>query len=174
VLILAAPGPSLTPTVQVCTDVGWPIATVGDAHRLFPSALWCLHSDLPWWRKYSHDVHCKKICPNGDHHDIDQRRELRSLGVELVDVPHGVCSGYAAIRYALQEHDTVALIGYDMRSSIDGKTHFYGRRADGLRDPGEYGLFIEAFRHLPRDRIVNATPGSALPWFRHVSLEELL
>ncbi len=164
-IVVAAPGPSLQRLE------GHTVLAVGDACRLFPDAVATLHNDLDWWRVYSGQAAGRRLCPDGPHHDADNRREFTRLGVELVQVDHGPCSGYAAIRWAADAGYTrIGLLGFDMQP-VDGKTHFYGHRTDGLRDQGEYRNLLAPFDQLARDLrarnvlVTNYTPNSALTAF---------
>lgn len=103
----------------------------------------------------------------------------------------GHCSGHQLLNLACNQYacEVVALVGHDFKYEPGKPRHYF----TGLSDmPGEYpgplrkhSLFkkpdgndlLAVYKHIADQdglpEIINATPGSALPWFPFRSLDEL-
>jgi hypothetical protein len=172
--IVAGSGPSLT-----AIKASVPVIAVNDAVRLFPNAMTTYAADPDWWRVNHALVPAGvgRVSCAGEHVSPDERRELGALGVKLVNLEHGPCSGYGAISLAADVlgYRDLALVGFEMRG-----THFFGRHAAPLRDIDSYHLFLPDFDRFARRlhaagvRVVNCTPGSALTAFPCSTIENFL
>jgi hypothetical protein len=192
IVVVAAPGPSLTPAVANACKGRRTIA-VQDAYRLLPWADVLYGCDAVWW-------HHHKGCPDfsgekwSTHDDIsnDKREVAAKYGVHLIagkpaDVfslnpavlHYGSNSGFQAVNLAiLMGAARIVLVGFDMRV-VCGKRHFFGDHPAPLNNSVDFSRFVEPFQRavqsLPSDlEILNATPGSALQCFPMVSLEDAL
>ena len=190
-VVVAAPGPSLTPSVaERCHS--FTVLAIKEAYRLLPHAQVLYGCDAKFWRR-------NDGCPDytgekWSSHDNGSNTKLavaRDYGVKLVNgksgvrfsldqhtIHYGTNSGFQAINLALLFGATsIVLVGFDMRI-VEGQRYFFGKHPTSNRpsDFGIYsGIFEAAARALPKHiRIVNATPGSALRAFPMVSLDHAL
>lgn len=101
-------------------------------------------------------------------------------------IAYNHCSAAQALnRATLDGRDPALLVGHDFRYQAGQDRHYFA----GLsREPGEYPVslrkfstfegLIETYRGIARQsglpRIVNCTPGSALPWFEFADLTDFL
>lgn len=176
--IIAGSGPSLTAeVVRICR--GKEMIAVNDACRLFPGYP-VYSSDQAWWRKYALTLTAPKLTCTGDHLSEEDIAEQDALDIERVPIEHGPCSGYAAINLAVHfGAKRIGLVGFDMQRR-EGATHFYGNRTDGLRDNGEYQLFLSEFDGLANRlkaagiTVFNCTPNSALTAFKFLPLQRFI
>ena len=183
VCVVAGSGPSLTPAVaESCRSV--PTIVVNDAYKLLPWAFALVASDASWWRVHHSDLdgfNGRRITPAGDHNSVEDLAGFRGWHVEPVALVYGygMCSGFAAISYALTlGYTKILLTGFDMRT-VGTQRHFFGQRTDGLRDTDDYHLFLPDFDQLARKlpdgvTITNTTPGSRLTCFPIMKLEGAL
>jgi hypothetical protein len=193
-VVVAAPGPSLTPAVaERCKGI--PTVACKGAYELFPDAEVLYQCAATWWDRH-------KGCPNfkgdkwtshGQEGGTDDKRELAAkYGLHLVrgkpgwlfsldprHIHYGKNSGFQAINLAiLMGGNPIVLVGFDMRSA-DGNRYFNGKHPTHRQQDYGFREFIEAFgfaaRHLPRHlTIINATPGSALKCFPRKTLDDAL
>ena len=193
--IVAAPGPSLTPEVAKRVRLarwteGWRLIVVNDAYRYFPYADILYAADFAWWKaqdlkdfkgeRWSCHSHSESVCD-------DKSQVYEALGLRLVLARDGkiiskdpCCitygrvshSGYHALNIALLLGcSRVVLVGYDMRH-VDGKAHFFERKDLRLCSDDGYRDFCKNYE--PDDRVINATPESALKCFPQMSLEDAI
>jgi hypothetical protein len=192
VVIVAAPGPSLTPEVaEQCK--GFPTIVVQDAYRRLPWAEALYACDLAWFlhHKGAQDFQ-GEIWSTTDTGNNDKRHVADNYGVRLVEGKHadgfstdpavihyGHSSGFQAVNLAiLFGAKRIVLVGFDMRK-VGGSSHYFGEHAKPLRNPSSFGAFIRAFEAAakampPGVTIENATPGSALRAFPIMPLQEAL
>jgi hypothetical protein len=190
-VIVAAPGPSLTPEVaEACR--GQNVVVVQDAYRLLPWADVLYGCDVAWWRE-------RKGAPEfegerwSSHHvgrgvGNDKSSIGPQYGLRLVEgrdkpgfsfdpacIHYGKNSGFQAVNFTLLTGPSrVVLVGFDMQG-----THFFGPHRRPLRQTPDYRNFIRVFAQAaekmrPGIEIVNATPGSALTCFPCVLLEQAM
>ena len=100
------------------------------------------------------------------------------LDTEWPGIRHGDNSGYAAINLAWHfGARRLALLGYDMCSSADGRMNFHGHYARH-GNPAKVKSWVPHFERLDPDRygleIVNCSPESALTCFPKRSVDEVL
>lgn len=185
-VVCLASGPSLTQAdVDRCRGVAKVIA-IKDSIRMAAWAPVLYACDAKWWiahpetkaypgLKYGLEV------PR-DRPDVQILRNTGDTGLERQPdgIKNGRNSGYQAINVAVHlGASRVILLGYDMRPASDGQHHFFGAHSYSTAAP-PYQLFIERFETLPEGlrragvTVVNATQGSALPYFPLVSLDEAL
>lgn len=190
-VIVAAPGPSLTPdVVEVCR--GQRVVVVQDAYRLLPRADVLYGCDAAWWRERKGAAEFEGERWSSHHVGRGVGNDKSSIGpqyglrlVEGRDKPgfsfdpawihYGKNSGFQAVNLALlMGASRVVLVGFDMHG-----THFFGPHRRPLRQTPDYRNFINAFAKAaellrPGIEIVNATPGSALKCFPRLSLEDAI
>jgi hypothetical protein len=186
-VIVAAPGPSLTPAVaEACK--GQRVVAVGEAWQAVPWAEALYHCDAKWWDVHRGapefqgerwSLHCSRS------HKIDAANKygLRLVASKAENgfslnpsfIHEGRNSGFQATNLAiLMGGNPIVLVGFDMH----GASHFCKRPA-GLkitRDYAQFALvFDEAAKLLPPGiEIWNATPGSRISGFKRVKLEDVL
>lgn len=193
--IVAAPGPSLSSSVDEACSSGLPTIVVNDAWRAMPWADVLYACDNTWWEHHqgtgfrgekwsTHEGHAK------EQHANDKREIHAKWGVKCVRgadgegfsldptlIHYGSNSGFQALNLAILfgcKH--IILIGYDMRR-VDGKGHFFGEHPPNLGRGTDYERFVKYYDRakVPEGiRIVNATPGSALKCYPVMSLTDAL
>ena len=198
-VIVAAPGPSLTPEVaEACR--GQRVLAIGEAWQRVPWAEVLYHCDAKLWDAYNGfpeftgerwSLHDKARSPKlavAEKYGI--RLVASKMGAGFSTDPafvHEGChgrfqqisnSGYQAVGLAiLMGGNPVVLCGFDMRSD----EYFYKRykRPEKLRIIKDYSrfapIFDDAAKRLPPDKaVLNATPNSGIKGFPSVNLEDAL
>jgi len=88
----------------------------------------------------------------------------------------GANSGATAINLAIREgFDQIILLGFDMKI-VNGKHHYHSYYKREPRDDA-YERFMQHFEAIAKEskvEILNATPDSALPFFKKVKLENII
>lgn len=171
-----------------------PAIVVNDAWRRLPWADCLYAADAKWWR---HHGGCPEF--RGEKwstHSLPENRkteEARLYGLRLLKgaagegfatdpgvLHYGSNGGFQAINLALHFigwQGAVILVGFDMRV-VDGRRHFFGDHPPALYRPNtDYGRWFRQFQTAadalpPAVKVINCTPGSALPCFPIVPLEE--
>lgn len=192
--VVAAPGPSLTEaTADRCA--GLPTIAVNDAWRRVPFAEVLYAADAQWW---DHHDGCRDFdgerwsthgLPNNDKRPQAERYGLslvrgdegEGFSLDPVRLHYGSNSGFQAINLALHMlggEGTILLIGFDMRV-VEGRRHFFGNHPPAMHRETDYGTWFAEFdmasQRLPATlRVINCTPGSALPSFPRQDLEAAL
>jgi hypothetical protein len=187
-VIVAAPGPSLTPAVaEACQEHR--VLAVGEAWQAIPWAEVLYHCDAKWW-----DAHKGAAEFKGERWSLhcssrsDKIVTAKKYGVRLVAskaengfsldpsfIHEGRNSGFQATNLAiLMGGNPIVLVGFDMH----GTSHFCKRPA-GLKITRDYAQFALAFDEAakllpPGIEIWNATPGSRISGFKRVKLEDVL
>lgn len=185
-VVCLASGPSLSQKdVDTCRGVAQVIA-IKDSIRMAPWAPVLYACDAKWWRahpetktytglKYGLEM-------QADRTDVQILRNTGDTGLERQPdgLKNGRNSGYQAINLAVHlGASRIVLIGYDCQPASNGQHHWFGNHVYSNAAP-PYGLFLERFSTLPEGlrrsgvTVVNATNGSALPYFPIVSLDEAL
>jgi hypothetical protein len=186
-VIVAAPGPSLTPTVaEACK--GQRVVAVGEAWQRVAWAEILYHCDANWWNVYKGaagfqgerwSLHCSR----SNKLDTAKKYGLRLIASNIGKgfsfdpsfIHEGRNSGFQAINLALlMGGNPIVLVGFDMR----GHSHFL-QRTNGLKVTKEYGDFAGEFDNAakllpPGIEIWNATPKSGIAGFTRVTLEDVL
>lgn len=178
-------GPSLSGLWQERAS-SLPKIAVNDAIYIVPDADVHYACDQSWW-----EHHLPKLSEAGP---VRVGYEVRGLpGVvslkgsgdkgfdpRLGYVRHGSNSGAQAVHLAAQlGASSIVLVGFDLQAGANGR-HFFGEHPPEIRRNSPYDLFIDRFGVLGRQlagrgvEVVNATPGSALPWFRGVELDQVV
>jgi hypothetical protein len=192
-VIVAAPGPSLTPDVaERCR--GNRVIAVQDAYRIFPWADVLYGCDAAWWDVHGgcSDFAGEKWSSHGSADHNDKREAAAKYGLHLVQgkdgngfstdpavIHYGSNSGFQAVNLAiLFGAGRIVLVGFNMQV-VDGKRHFFGDHPKPLSNRTSYRAFVSAFekaaKSLPAGvEIINATPQSALKCFRSVDLDRAL
>ncbi len=182
-------GPSLTQEqVELCKDKVRAIV-INDAYRLAPWADILYACDLQWWRwhkgvpefagkKVTIDARAFDLFP-----DLKLLKNAGDSGLATVrnSIKTGRNSGYQAINLAVHLGvKRILLLGYDMRPSNSGKTHWFGDHPQPTKPQIYQEKMLPHFRTLVsplKDRgveVINCTPGSALEDFPHERLENVL
>lgn len=188
--VIVASGPSVVRTdfARLRRYRSWNVAAVNNSWVLVP---WCrllYASDLAWWKKYGKEA---KRFP-GEKFTSDptaarihraqlvRRREGQGLCRQPGFVHTGGNSGYQLVNllYHMGAR-TIVLLGFDMHRKFGG--HWHGEHENMLSAPQAHITeWIKRFKPLAEDLahegvdVVNATPGSKLPWFRRSDLFEVL
>lgn len=192
-VVVAAPGPSLTKAVaEQCRECR--TIAVQDAYRLLPWADALYGCDAAWWHVHGGcpGFAGEKWSSHGSSSHNDKREIASKYGVRLVQgvgrdgfstdparIHYGSNSGFQAVNLAiLFGARRIVLVGFDLRS-VDGRRHFFGDHPKPLRNRNDYRAFVRAFEKAAKTvpasvDVLNATPGSALTCFRHMSLGEAL
>jgi hypothetical protein len=154
-------------------------------------------ADARWWGWHKDDEELKAfrgfkvtIANNGgitgetvQHPDVHVLKnyggENQVLSTRQDGLATGQNSGYQAINFAyLAGCRRILLLGFDMRASARGKTHWHPDHP-AKTPPSCFSGYLQAFRRLSRKKpadleIINCTPGSALTCFPMVTLESAL
>jgi len=156
--------------------------------------------DCPFWRRHGNEraladfLGLKVTCCE----DAAQRPHFDRLGIKMLKreyVPHGISRDPHVLRFNFQSGGAainlaahfgvrrIVLFGYDMRD-VDGHGSWhdwYGQpKPKKGKVKGRYDKFLRPFPMIARDlerlriEVVNATPGSILPQFPIVNLEDVL
>lgn len=201
--VILAGGPSLrTQNLQpLYSTKGLRIITINDSWRLLDSAYIpdvCYFCDNQWWQKQLamnprsrdnsksfHDLIYKANWITGaagfeNHPQVRSIKLTKELGLELdpKGVAHGHNSGYQAINLAYHfGAKRIVLLGYDMKLSKDGRTHWHD---NSTISPETFRMELEK-SFLPHFKtmkaalkkagveVINATPDSALDAFPRLS-----
>lgn len=196
VVVLVGGGPSLTPAqVERCRGKARVIA-INTAVKLAPWADILYFCDRQWfgWHRETVLNFKGQVVTLGNE---DLRKEVRGLvcmrdaGVEgFSEDPAALCngrnSGYQAIHLAAHlGAKRIVLLGYDMKSAAPAapgarpRVHWHEEHPVPTH-PDTPGGYVPHFKDLlePLARrgieVLNATPGSALPYFPMTTLEEAL
>ena len=193
-IIVAAPGPSLTEEVaETCRGI--PIIAIKQAALRIPWAtamyacnawMWDLWGGFPKFEGERWSLHHRL-----DRKDwlVDQYRLrlVRGGGMNLgrfSDDPsvvnYGMCSGFATVGIAihwLKRPGRILLVGFDFRM-VGTRQYWNGPHPKG-RQGGQFQAyarcFEEAAKQMPQGvEIINATPKSALACFPMMPLEQAL
>lgn len=193
-IIVAAPGPSLTEQVaELCR--GYPTIAIKQAALRIPHAaamyacnawMWDLWAGFPKFEGERWSLHHRL-----DRKDwlVDQYRlrlvrgEGMNLGRFSEDpsiVHYGMCSGFVALGFAIHwliKPSRIVMVGFDFRT-VAGRQYWNGPHPKG-RQGGQFQAyarcFEEAAKQLPKGvEILNCTPKSALKAFPHMDLEQAL
>jgi hypothetical protein len=194
--IVAASGPSLSKAVAWKIRSArwfdhWKVIAVNDAYTLLRCADILYAADWCWWKQHDgvKDFHGQRwTCHSTSLNRADDKSEVaRVYPLQFVEGRDGIGfadagfihygneshSGFQAINLALILGCTrVVLCGFDMQR-VNGQAHFFGEHPDGLRRSQDgFKDFLRAYS--ADDRIVNATPGSAIKCYKAMDLDEAL
>lgn len=193
-VVVVATGPSLT--VEQCEQLKAPRAAghikvigVNCAYqRAELDAL--LAVDLQFWKTYIRDI--RQRCPDLElvtqdasaHKTYALTTRIRGSardGLGITELHTGQNSGHTAVNAAfLFGARRIILLGFDMRLGPGGERHFHGDHPKNCVQSQLFDAWIRRFESTSKDLkrlgvdAVNATPGSALHWFRRATLEEAL
>ena len=193
---MAASGPSLTADVIRKVRFAkwldkWRVIVVNDAYKALPYADVLYACDWAWWRLHdgAKAFHGKRLTSHSHSLSyIDNKSQVDGFPVATVDARDGKgfgtdclhygqpqpCSGFQAVNLALLFGCAkVVLVGFDMRH-VDGRSHFFGDHPAGVRQTADAGYRDMAKSFVPDDRILNATPGSAIQCYRSIDLADAL
>lgn len=148
-------------------------------------------ADKKWWDWHKERAEFKSlkgekatVFVTGHLVDDPAVHMLRILQVPgISDDPAAICtgsnSGHQALNIAhLAGGEPKILVGYDAKDGAGGKKHFFGNHPDNTGAP--YGNMLHEMKGAAEffkqrgARVLNATPGSAIPYFPFVDLEETL
>lgn len=191
-VIVAAPGPSLTPEVaERCR--GFTALAIKEAYRLLPWAEVLYGCDGKFWdrRDGCPDFTGERWSSHGRDRIDDKSKAAAKYGLHLVHgragrtfsldpklIHYGSNSGFQAINLTILFGATdIVLVGFDMRE-VGGNPYFFGKhpaRTAAAPYAKFAPTFAEAAKQLPpRIRIVNATPNSALTCWAMMDLDAAL
>lgn len=195
---MVATGPSLTPEVIHAVRMArwmesWRVIVVNDAYKVLPIADILYAADWAWWKTHegaksfegerwtSHSqapalVDDKSLVA----HEYPLRLVLAAEGkgfssnaaqIHYGDPGH---SGFQAVNLALLlGADPIVLVGFDSHTPA-GRTHFFGDHPAHLNRCKDFGYRHMAKAYPPNERILNATPGSAITAYPSVDLGETI
>lgn len=181
-IVCLAGGPSLTVEDVEAVRGRARVIAVSDAYKLAPWADVLYSCDAKWWNwhqgvpkftgpKYSLDVRSRRWP------DVQILKDTGVAGLELdpTGLRTGRNSGYQAINLAVHLGAArVVLLGYDMSSAKDGRTHWFGDHPD--KNPPPYGHMLRAFDSIIAPlaaagvSVINCTRRTALKTFPCVPL----
>jgi len=172
---------------------GWKVIAVNDAYKRLPHADILYGCDWAWWKHhngapdfYGQRITCHSDCPQfiDDKSLVAHQYPLRlvkaangkGFSSDPEHIHYGLpqpSSGFQAVNLALLlGSPRVVLVGFDGHAK-NGK-HFFGNHPPHLDRCGDEGYREFSKAYLPDERIVNATPGSAIEAYRFVDLETIL
>lgn len=181
--LIFATGPSL-PEIWNGHRSELPKIAVNDAWHIVPDADVLYACDTKWWEHHWHEVREYPALKVGYETTIKDVYPLMGTGEtgfdgKLGKVRHGYNSGHQATHLAAQlGAKRIILIGFDMHDK-NGE-HFFGQHPQKIRVSLSFDLYVDRFRYLASAlekrgiEVLNCTPGSALPWFPIVDLEDVL
>ena len=162
---------------------------MNDAYLKVPFADVLYFADKKWWEWHKERDEFKAfsgekatVFTTGHLVDDPEIAMLRNAGTEGFSVdPAEICtgtnSGHQAINIAyLAGAKRIVLVGYDAKQGENRKAHFFGAHPDKTESP--YANQIRELRTAQKFfaeqkvEVLNATPGSAIPYFPMVMLEE--
>lgn len=188
-------GPSLTrEDVASCRGRARVIA-VNDAHRIAPWADVLYAADAAWWNLYAgvpsfegrkYTISPKIRMPEKPWLKWSDVQVLQNTGpAGLEHDPSGLRtgknSGYQAINLAVHfGARRILLLGYDMRSGGEGRSHWFGDHPSVLNSRENYGIFLEHFRTLVDPlrqlgiEVVNCSRSTRLTCFPRAALRDVV
>lgn len=189
--ILIATGPSLTEEVVSVIEKykdHYVIFGCNDAYKIVDFLDIHYACDKRWWDHNGKDF--REKYPNLESWTQD-KASAQKYSLNVIDgvfrpklsassniIHWGSNSGFQQLNIAfLMGCSKFILVGYNMKKSRDGKSHFFGDHPSAMRSNSPYPTFVEAFNSIQKEIkpfIVNCTPDSALRMFRYNDLEEEL
>ena len=167
------------------------VIAINDNWRRLPCADILFAPDRSWWK-----LHVGAIRASGFAGELwtVQAKAAQMYGLHHVKHAHGAglhpqsdtinCggnSGFMAINLAyLFGVRRIVLVGYDMKRSLTGQTHWFGNHPAPLSNASPYPTFIKRFEALAADldragvTVINATTDTALPYFKRHDLADAL
>lgn len=193
-VVVVATGPSLT--VEQCEMLKAP-RTAGLIKVLGANCAYqraeldaLIGVDGNFWKTYIRDI--RQRCPDLElitqdasaHKTYALTTRIRGSardGLGMAELHTGSNSGHTGVNAAfLFGAKRIILLGFDMKLGPNGERHFHGDHPKTCIQSQLFEAWIKRFESTARDLnklgidVVNATPGSALPWFRRATLEEAL
>ncbi len=166
----------------------WRVIVVNNTWSLLPWADVLYACDFRWWETYGEAASVfagQKWTTSGAaamKHGIKRigKRDGAGLCIERGHIHTGGNSGYQAVNLAYHfGAKRIVLLGFDMHRK--NGAHWHGEHRDMISAPESHiNAWVRMFEPMARDMkmagvdVVNATPGSALPWFRMASMGEAL
>lgn len=196
ICVVAASGPSLTHDVADGLR-GRPVVAISDAWRLVPFADVLYAPDAEWWdyhkgcRDFGGERWSSHSLPNNDkleaaeRHGLSLVRGIEGEGFSLDPkrIHYGSNAGFQGINLAIHMlggRGRVILVGFDMRV-VCGRHHFFVEHPPAIQPVAatddKYRRWFHEFKRAaqlcpPAIEIINATPDSALPYFRMMPLRD--
>lgn len=107
-------------------------------------------------------------------------RDAPGMSRDPAVIHRGGNSGYQAVNLAAHlGARRIVLLGFDMRV-VNGRRHWFGDHPGQLNMPSDYAQWVRRFETAAEElmdmgiEVINATPGSALPWFTMMPIEAAL
>ena len=184
--IVIANGPSLTPDdVALCRGKGR-VYAVSDAYRLAPWADVCYAADPAWW---DHHIGLVPIAEKWTATDSTAEK----YGINYAPVTSGLVwsmefpiasggnSGFQAVGLAaLQGHDEIVLLGFDMGHDPGAPKHWFGDHPKGIDRNSNYSDWLLLWElaapkiKLSGVSVMNASRETRLDCVPRVKLEDAL
>lgn len=174
---IVASGPSLTAEdCEALRQSGLPTIAVNSSWKLARFAEVIYGGDDVWWKAYEHeiDIPARRVC--------FMRQTAARLGIEHHKGAAGsvICSGYQAIRWAMQQGaKRIILLGFDC--SVSNGTHWHGdHEKTGNPDARKAASWARHFNALAlvakaqRVEIINCSRETALTCFPRMDLRDAL
>lgn len=166
----------------------WRVIVVNNTWELVPWAHVLYACDLQWWDRYGDQTlrFCGEKWTTSSTAALRYRlkrvgkRDGEGLCTEARHVNTGGNGGFQAVNLAYHfGARRIVLLGFDMHRQNGG--HWHGEHKNMLSAPESHiSCWVNLFEPLARDlrqlgiSVINATPGSALPWFPMQSMAEAL
>lgn len=162
---------------------------VNDTYLLAPWADICYFSDSNWWEWHHNGIAIPKLSLSA----LQVKKKFDSFlgykvsrqgsGSNIKDgnvhlVRRGLLvgnnSGVHAIMLAQRTGAaTIILVGFDGGPDVDGQTHWFGEHPL-VTSTEEMEAHTEEFHQVPGLKVINATPGTKIPAFPIMTLQEAL
>lgn len=146
--------------------------------------------DQAWWKRHvglirQRMLPAELVSPDpftSRTYELLRVRAANNIGLgHGIEINTGGNSGYGAVSLAhFWGSRRIILVGYDMKPGPNGEGHWHTDHPSPMQQTMQFREWIHRFKALARDaervgtEVINATPGSALPWFPMVSLAEAL
>lgn len=195
---VVATGPSLTSDVIRAVRMarwlqGWRVLLVNDAYKVLPIADILYASDWTWWKTHegAKSFQGERWTSHSQVQSLIDDKSLVASEYPLRLVAAATGKGFstdgARIHYGSPEHSgfqavnlalllgaaVVVLVGFDSHAPA-GRTHFFGDHPPHLNRCKDEGYRHMARAYPPHERILNATPGSAITAYPSVDLDETI
>lgn len=203
VVVCFASGPGLTPEVveqiRPYHEAGKIIAAgLNDSYKIVPYLDEFYACDENWWKYHVNNAYFReqkktvldipariwgnqtawRLLRKHPHVNIVQGFGKKGFSPNRKSIHWGSNSGHQLLNLVWHmKPDRILLVGYNMKTTDDGKQHFFGKHPQGMSQSGNYKGFAKIFQQIdPRIRrhIINCTLDTALKAFEIVPLEEEL
>lgn len=201
---LVASGPSLTIDDIERLRGKCRVIVINDNYRLAPwadiiyacdSTWWDFHKGCPefsgekWTQAYSPALSSRESAEAVAQMETIARYGLNyvygahcpGISLDPALIHYGHNSGFQALNLAVHlGAKRVILLGYDMKKSNDGKSHWFGDHPPEIHRCSPYNKFAEAFNSAVPDliaagvKVINCSRDTALTCFERAKIEDIL